>query len=386
MKTLGGRFLDVLVVSIAATVERMARSLIWVSNHSFAAMRTFTVAVCAYHGCCSAPALVIGWLIAVAFVLPPCHCLAADAGQSTAQSLLKRCLDMQTKTDRISTQGTTEMTSARGSEKPFEAHHEFSVRRDGNLLDISGRNFPPDPRFATAFRFVYGKDYVIGYSFRLNGQHPLSAFASQKDSDFQRLWEFRTGVDKGFPLDGYLGGSGGKRAAELLLASQDVRVIGEEAFDGTRCTSVAGTTEYGKIAIWIPQSESNDALPRKITITKGPDDLVYPGKKLTETDGPPHDTKVTGYSEILDQVTVARSEKGWFCSGARDTQILRFAEGGDSTQTCVIKTTKTELSPNFAGTDAFVIDLREGYPVNFEDDSASGVSYEWRGGKVQPAK
>jgi hypothetical protein len=362
----------------------MALSLLRSSGRSFVAMRAITVAARAYRGCGSAPALVIGWLITVVFVLPPCHCLAADASQSTALSLLKRCLDVQTKTDRISTQGTSDSTTVSGSGKPFVNHCEFSVRRDGELLDVSGCRVPSNPRFARRFRTVFGRDYVIGYSFPLNNEYKTSAIAWQKDRDFQRLWEFRTGVELGFPLDGYLEGSGGKRAAELLLAAQDVRVIGEEVVDGTRCTSVAGNTEYGKITIWIPQSDSSDALPRKTTITKGPDDLVYPGKKLSEIDVA-RDTKATRHSEILDQVTVARSEKDWFCSGARTTLILRLAGGGDSTQTCVIKRTKTELSPNFAGTDAFVIDLREGYPVNFMDDSASGVRYEWRGAKVQPA-
>jgi hypothetical protein len=150
---------------------------------------------------------------------------------------------------------------------------------------------------------------------------------------------------------------------------------------------VAGSTEYGKIALWIPQGEGSIALPRKTTITKESNDLMSAGRRVSEVDdaAATREARMTGFSEVLDQVAVARTGHGWVCVGGRLTQSFHLTVGGDNVGTYLIKRNETELQPAFEGTDAFVTDLPDGASVNYMDDPNSGVEYVWHGGKVEVA-
>jgi hypothetical protein len=333
-------------------------------------------------------AVVFAALFGATLVLCGCAASAADSSESIARSLLQHCLELQTKTDRISTRGVVEGKFVRGAGEPSFGQHPFWLRRDGNLLDISGPHEGRNGKFGEQFRVVCNNDYQVVFSKPLKSiKRSLSGIVWHKELDEQRLRTIRNGAVYSLPLDGYLHGAGGKRAAELLLEAKDVRVVAEELIDGVRCAAVAGSTEYGKIALWIPQGEGSIALPRKTTITKESNDLMSAGRRVSEVDdaAATREARMTGFSEVLDQVAVARTGHGWVCVGGRLTQSFHLTVGGDNVGTYLIKRNETELQPAFEGTDAFVTDLPDGASVNYMDDPNSGVEYVWHGGKVEVA-
>jgi len=331
----------------------------------------------------------IGGKVLVAETKPdPSAVLSSEQNESIARSLLQHCLELQAKADRLSTRGVTEEKFVRGAHESPGGHQPFWLRRDGNLLDISGSHTNRNGELVDQFRLVCNNDCEVVFSKPLkSAKRSLSGIVWQKELDSERLSTIRNGAKYSFPLDGYLHGADGKRAAELLLAAKDVRILGEELVDGVRCASVEGGTEYGKIALWIPQDEASIALPRKATITKGPNDLMFAGCRVSEVEGLEKSRKarMTGYSEVLDQVAVARTGKGPVCVGGRLTQTYHLTVGGDIVHTYLIKRNETELQPPFEGTDAFLTDLPDGSSVHYMDDPNSGVKYVWQGGKVEPA-
>ncbi len=326
----------------------------------------------------------LGPVFAAMLVLDLGMALPAEPSDSTARSLVRECLDLQTKTDQISTRGVIESQSGHGLGKNIG---EFWLRRNGKFMDISGRHGPPDAKFARKFRLVFDNDYEVDYSGPVNSSGDArSGIAWHKDLNAQRIHTLTTGADYSLPLDGYLHGSGGKRAAEVLLGAKDLRIVADELIDGIHCSSVAGTTDYGRIALSIARGEGSVALPRKTTIVKEPNDLMLPGKTVSQLNdfAKPGKAKRIGYSEILDQVTVERTAKGWVCVSGRLTRTDRLSGAADKVTVILIKRKQTELQPAFKGTDAFVTNLRDGAHVLYMDDPKSGVEYAWHDGKVEP--
>ncbi len=324
---------------------------------------------------------ILSWAAEPAVTKPdPGAVLSSEQNESTARSLLRQCLDLQAKTDQISTRGVIETQSGKNN-------GEFWLRRNGKLMDISGRLGPPDAKSSRKIRLVFNNDCEVDYSRPVKmSAAAQSGIVWHKDLDAQRIHMLASGAECGLPLDGYLH-CGGKRAVELLLEAKDLRIVADELIDGIRCSTVAGSTEYGRIALSIPRGEGSVAIPRKTTIIKEPNDLMFPGQTVSHSNdlAKPGTAKKIGYSEILDQVAVEGTAKGWVCVSGRLTRTNRFSGAADKAAVVLIKRKQTELHPAFEGTNAFMTDLRDGAHVNYMDDPKSGVQYIWHGGKVEPA-
>jgi len=217
--------------------------------------------------------LAIWWtVVTVAVAADPSLSSEAPAGAPDARSLLGRCVESQSRANRISIRGATEKLFAgpEGKRKITSTRREYWLRRDGNLLDISGSDIRMSGNVETVFakfRHVTRQDMDIKYEFRPpRGQtRPDGGIAYQKDVERMRKHVI-SGPLYGTALDGYFSGGDGKRAAEVLLAAQNATIARQETIDGVPCSVVEGRTPYGRISLWIARSQ--DCIPRRVVIQR----------------------------------------------------------------------------------------------------------------------
>ncbi|MBD3332342.1 hypothetical protein GF356_05795, partial [candidate division GN15 bacterium] len=170
-----------------------------------------------------------------------------EAGAPNGVMLLDHCLESQSRFDRVSLRGTT----ARGAESPTQGRVDFSFRRDGNQLDISGTvTLLKTDEVLSEFRNVATNDLAVKYYHKPEAKYPRTGIATEEDAVRDRAGWLENPAYSG-ALDGYLPFTGGKYSAQLLLAADDTSIEGQETIDGEPCTIVSGTTKYGKISLWI---------------------------------------------------------------------------------------------------------------------------------------
>ena len=348
----------------------------------------------------SIKALVVAVWVALALMAGAMGSVAGlQSNAKASPSLLEACLKAQSVTDQVSLRVVSEqdIRSPRTG-APRRHRWEWLIRRESDLIDTSGRHLLPDmdETVTMKYREVFTKQTFVGYNYRPAKSHgPSGALASNEP---QRHWTvfFFDDASQGVFLDGYLAGSSGKRVTDLALEGTQQEVMGQEAVQGTPCTKVESRTAYGRIVLWI--AETRGHLPFKVLYEKGPEDL-YQDKRISEwpetpfgsidARGRPQATaQLVGYSAVVDDVRVSKIGDVYVPVAGREKETKKWIKNGREAISEVIETRTTrtdiEISPSFAGTDAFVTDLPNGAPVNNLEDQNSGIDYVWEHGKIVP--
>ncbi len=312
--------------------------------------------------------------------------LAGDASVQEARNALTQCLQSQRLADRVSMQVVTQIDLTPLDDRPRRQRAEFWFRRDGDLVDLSGRYFFLDKlqKASHRFRTVVGKDVYTTYSYWLSEKGPTSGLVStQKAKEFARI---ANAFQNGMFLDGYFTGSDDKRLPELMLDAADLRVRGEETIDGTPCKVIAATTKWGSIVLWI--AESKGFIVHRAEFTKGPDDIFGEGGTTVSQEpklaGLYAGEQLLQWHALLDRVKVSKCGAVLFPVGGRLTETRRLTGGRQYVNVLTCERTKVDLQPKFQGTDAFVSDLQDGKMVTNLDDRDSGITYQLREGKAVP--
>jgi hypothetical protein len=308
------------------------------------------------------------------------------APEEEAATLLRHCLQAQSRMDHVSMQVVTDMNLEPLFGRPCEQRVECLFRRDGDRLDVSGRYLFLDKQQdrSTKFRTIIGEKYYIDYDYRfgkVNG--PKGGIVSEDRPAY--LERFARTFCHGAALDGDLILSGRKRLAELLLDAKDRRLRGEETVGGVPCKVVEGSTPYGKIALWIARTQGFITL--KVVYQKAGDDLYEDGKPISRQSpylvAEGDERPIEGCRVVVDDVVAREVQKGVYVPVAgRLVETVSLGGGKDIVTTYRYQRSDIILSPRFEGTDAFKTDLPDNVVVTNLDDKESGVVYKWRDGRV----
>lgn len=304
------------------------------------------------------------------------------------RNLLNRCLETQAASDKISMRidADEELVKAIDENSVRKKKYEFFIRRDGDLLDISGKRLLLDKlkNASSQIRVVVNKQYYIHHDTRiLMPKKPSGAgFSEQKRRE--RFASWLTNAELGTYLDGYLLGFDGKRVVEWMLGSNQTSLRGDERLDTVLCKVIESHTQQGKVALWL--DEVRGCLPLKMfCVRKGSDFLgdkpISQQPKITYSQDQPPISLI----EWTAQVSIHRIIRIGNYFVPTEGQIVETEKYDNGKETVNVKTVRRSdirLNPSFEGTDAFVSDLKDGARLTNLDDPHSGVFYEWRGGKV----
>lgn len=249
------------------------------------------------------------------------------------------------------------------------------IRRDGSKLDFAGELKKTDdndfPGNATSRSINNGEWYLnrttsTGRKKLTGGRSSKLAEASNREIESSSY---------GFPLDGYFAGNDGKKLSQILLESDEL-TADTELIDGRQCLAISGTTRYGKIKICL-DAEFGHTL-RFARISKGLGD-IYSGAQFGEH----RDT--TGLRSWTGEVNGVTVEKvGEYFIPVSGTFVMENTGAANAQFSVGFKRSDFNLSPDFAGTDAFQMDFDEGARVSDFDKPESQIAYIWQNGDMHP--
>jgi hypothetical protein len=261
-------------------------------------------------------------------------------------------------------------------------HYEMIVRRKDDWLDIGGKSFLLDAAQgkSTQDRLVHTSQYVNIFGGQQK-KDPTAVMFSKKGSkhlaeNISDRWIALTFID------GYCPGSGGRRVPELMLEMEQLEHVGDAEVGGKTCHIVAGQSKDGKFTLWL--APEFGFLPLKAAYEKGPNDLMNDeplSRRKHAVNGPDKPAlRMTSWSETIDQVTIAAFGSAHVPTAAHLSDSTRFDNGAERASETTVTRDHIELNPSFEGTDAFRVDVPEGFPVSNLDDADSGVRYVWHNG------
>ncbi len=301
--------------------------------------------------------------------------------------LLNKCLETQCKMDRVSFRGVTEgriQALDPQDQRPLHQRQEFLFRRDGERVDVRGSIFFLDKRTneSLGYRDVVNKEYAVHYQYEYpKRKGPDEGFVSTNVVGNASIYV--GSIAHSGPLDGNFLSSGRRRLAALLIDGGNYRLFGEEQIQNIPCKIVEGTTRYGAITLWI--AETKGFIPLKVVQEKGPDDIFFNEKPLSEH--PKHfkfNLALIRWSAILDEVRVSQIGQTFVPFGGRITENYFYERDRKEITVCNYNRTEIDLNAHFEDSDAFVTDLPEGSPVTYEQEKDSGINYVWGKGKTVP--
>jgi hypothetical protein len=237
-------------------------------------------------------------------------------------------------------------------DRPRHQGAELRVQRDGQLLNLTGSLvlFDPvtDKPRSQPFRIVATKDSWEVSSGRKGGSVITSTNVRLSlAKDLQNAFH-------GGALNGYFPGDEGKRLTEHMAKSTIIRVERHETIGGVPCQVVAASTPYGKVREWIAPTKGYLAL--KVVCEKGPKDLLYSGKTISEQpmDNSYDSQSLIGMSFVLDSVETTQAGQAHVPTAGRLTVTERLSKGRDRVVVYSYKYSDIVLNPDFGGSDAFV--------------------------------
>ncbi|MFO1042590.1 MAG: hypothetical protein U0941_12430 [Planctomycetaceae bacterium] len=249
------------------------------------------------------------------------------------------------------------------------------IRRDGSKIDFAGElkktddeNFPGNgtSRSIVNGEWYFSRTTTTGRKKLTGGRSAKLVEASNREIESSTY---------GFMLDGHFAGNDGKKLSQILLESDDLTADTEQ-IEGRSCLAISGTTRYGKIKICL-DAESGHTL-RYARISKGPGD-VYSGEQY----GQHRDT--TGQRSFTCEVNGVTVEKvGDYFIPVSGTFITETVGTTNAQFSVPFKRSDFNLSPDFAGTDAFQMDFDEGARVSDFDNRESQIAYIWQKGDMYP--
>lgn len=306
---------------------------------------------------------------------------ADDAGR-----LLRECTALLSAADHSSYRFTTDLVDERAN-RTVHQFIEADVLRAGRLMNYEGfYRFPDTPDKSWRFREVTDENRMMKYLVKKNDSSdllgpPKNGVTSEKILERVR-WVRRYPQYGGF-LDGYFSSSGDMRFTELLLNSQDARVLDREEEFGERvCSVVEGRCDFGEITLWIAKDEPHTL--HRVEYLKGTGDLLEGNQVVGE---PPTDENAgfpKSWRIVVDGLEHQVIDGKPVCASGVLTLTVERMDGKTETQTYRSRREGIVLNPSFDA-DAFQIDLPEGVPVTHWDHQDSGLRFVWRNGNVERA-
>jgi hypothetical protein len=324
--------------------------------------------------------------LALLIVAPPIRAGGADSTQDQAKAILQQCQATQRPLKRMSMQVEARIAYSPHREKPYPSHHLVTTlfRRDGDLLDVSGRHFMLDSMQADSygFRIVLSREYYAVNTYNLATERgPHSGAISKRDATANRSRKLRELICShdgcSSCLDGYLAYSDGKGMAEHLLESPTLHFRGGELIDSTPCKVLEAKTNYGRMRLWL--AEAKGCVPVRAEYEKTGTDL-FTDKPLSQTSFV--DRVLQRWSGIVDRVSITQIGDVWVADGGRMVETEYWADNSRHVREFTFKRSAIDFRPKFEGTSAFQIDIPEGASVSNQDDRESGVQYQWGGGEM----
>lgn len=320
--------------------------------------------------------------------LPACAEPGAEGSQDSRQAL-HACVDNLAVTDHASFKVTVDLTDHR-PDGLVPQEIETVVRRQGGLIDYAGSyRFPESPDNSFRFRNVVNSERFIGYQVKPKLEQELDRApeggftADDREQHSRRVVQW---PQHGAFLDGYADWAGELRVPQLLLNSPGPLTVTREDLNGVPSIVVRGTTDYGTVTCWL-SADGHHAL-QAFRLQKRAGDLLgrhASGRDMrigrpAESDGPEYPAAC----ELqLQNVAHQQVDGRPVCVRGELVFAIEHMDGTHTRRTYSAKRTDIQLTPDFAGTDAFQIDLANGTPMTHWDHLESGVRYEWQDGEVR---
>jgi len=249
----------------------------------------------------------------------------------------------------------------------------FVFCRDGGRAEWRGRMFGydeqgnVDPNKNHSINEVVTGERHISYSNVVGG--PLMGVVMSNDCT-KRLRRLLESPANGSPLWGRVFGNGHRSVASLLSESADLALRDEqEVVNGQDCYVLEGTSEYGRVTLWVAAEKGYSAMKWSIEKVKG---------DLFDDEPIPADSWVALFEVVRleDMNGVFVPVEGVF------TLADSYPDGSEYVIRDEYTVSDIDLAPNWEAAGAFSVDLPDGTWVQVEE--APGIRYVWKGGKVVP--
>lgn len=303
-----------------------------------------------------------------------CMTAYGDPGETRAAALksLETFAKEQGWTERYSASMVADITGVEHGREPAHEVETVSISRDGDLLNISGSCDFFGVHDPYRFRLTVGRDLAIRYEATLTSP-PHSATVYNLDDLRAQYFSWPHVA----ALDGYLPCGNRRRINETMEGAIDLRMEAPEEVNGALCEVVAATTPYGRIQIWLDPNKSH--VIRKATISKGADDIHANGKPLSQT--PEYQgQRWLGWSAEIADVEVKQFKDVHIPVNGR--MVVEYElSGGRNRYAVAYDRTCIELSPDFAHSNPFLIDLPDGTLLTYIGRPELGNDI-WKDNKV----
>ena len=258
-------------------------------------------------------------------------------------------------------------------------HWKYDVthRRDGDRCEWFGRyqfeeklNGDLDS-FTEEFRRLVSDDYYLYWSQRDSGGE-REAFAGADVKEQLRSLQTQS-CDGGF-LQGRTGGLGSAtHLAAVMCDSNELRYVGPETLDGTRCHVVEARTKYGTFTVWLAPEKGDNAL--KYVLRKSGRDILYDDVRT-------EDRNIIEWTETVDAIDVQKIDGIFLPVSGRLTDKTKRTGGEDDEEHMTAQRRDIVLHPDFKALAAFQIVLPEGTEVRLTGNSQR--TFRWSDGKFTP--
>ncbi|AGA31305.1 hypothetical protein Sinac_7263 [Singulisphaera acidiphila DSM 18658] len=329
------------------------------------------------------------WLIAVGLATTALASLDSQRARADetpgARDMLLRCLKNQEATERASFKMETDIV-LKQPDRQVRQHTETRLYRDGDRVDSKGRlEYLDDPNRSHDFQSIVDKDRFVQSLVPLttaDGTAPkMWAMISQKRSPY--FWSVVAVPHYGGFLDGYVGGTGGKRLVSLMLEQGNFQRLEPEVIGNTRCEVVMTSGRRGTATVWMSPNEGFAI--KKFKFEKVSGNLGAGDTPLAPPTTPDQGATKIGLSTIADEFELSKIGDAYIALSGKLTYKTRYSDGTEANETYSSRRKEVTIQPDFKVLSVFQMDLPNGTPVSDWDHAKSGLKYEWRDGNVVPA-
>jgi hypothetical protein len=284
--------------------------------------------------------------------------------------------------DSVSLHATVIVTSTGGDSTlfPQTLDYTFHCDRDTHRAKWAGKQLIHGEETDTDSEFI--QDVADGHMLisleadRIVAQ-PVSSRRAILWYDYEeRLASLYENPNYGGPVFGTMYGSSYRSIADLLVQCGDLHLRNErEDINGMSCVVLEGTSEYGVVTAWVAPEKGHSAM--KWTIEKTPQHL-FDGDVISKRWPSLESWQVT-YEVKKIQEIAATDSMVYVPELAVCAHRIGSRDGTSNVNAYEYKISDVQLNPDFAGMDAFHIDIPDGTRVFNRD--APGLRFHWKDGK-----
>jgi hypothetical protein len=326
---------------------------------------------------CVSRGLALGLVLGMAGFLP---CAGAAEAAPDARELLDRYQQAVTRWER-SVSMRIECDQSTNYQSGRDLRHwkyDLTHRRDGDRCEWFGRcqfegKLDGDTySFNEELRDLVLEDYYLHHSQRDTGPDRLDAFIATDVKEKLRGLLARS-CSAGF-LEGHMEGIGNAtHQVYVMCDSNELRYVGSETLNGTRCHVVEAKTPYGTFTVWLAPEKGYHAL--KSVWRKSAGDILRGNIRISDQD-------IGAWTVTVEATDVQKIDGVFLPVAGRFTWSSKLASGALNEEHVTIQRRDIVLHPSFQALGAFQIVLPDGTEVRLLDDSAH--TGRWSNGKFTP--